>query len=176
MPRFDRAKEAEEANAEDIDLDDRWRPRPTRLLLGLGLIALALAWSVLNGTVGGYKHSTIPVVHGPAPTQVQTLAAMRVRPELPRGGATPPMRVAISFHNDGPRPRVVSPHDLRLILGRQTLYPLTTPRGGLSAVVVKPGHYVSAVLTFARPLAPGAVLLFAPPWSAGRRLQWPLWT
>ncbi len=172
MPPLDRDTPDD---ARPVDFDDRWRPRPRRLLIGVALIALAIVWSILNGTVGGYKAPRRPVVHGPAPTRVQVLDSVRVRPEVPAGATAPPSRVTISFHNDGTRSRTIAPADIALVLGRQRLHPLAGGRGGLSTVALQPGAFVTRVVAFAHPLAPGATLVFAPPWGSGLRLQWLLW-
>lgn len=153
--------------------DDAWRPRPRRLLIGLGLIAVAIVWSIVNATAGGYRRPSAPVIHGPLDTRVQSLDGVRVRPELPRGATGPVRQVTISFHNDGARPRVIAPGDLALLQQGRTWRPLA--RGSLARVTVRPGHFVSGPLVFPRPLAAGAVLIFAPPWGAGQRLRWPLW-
>src|SRR5690348_8424958 len=157
------------------DVEDRWRPRPRRLLIGLALIALAIVWSILNGTIGGYRAPPRTVVHGPVATRVQSLGGLRVRPEVPAGAVAPPSRVTVSFHNDGTRPRTIAPADLTLVLGRRRLHPLAGGRGGLGIVTLQPGAFVTRVVSFARPLAPGATLVFAPPWSQRQRLQWLLW-
>jgi hypothetical protein len=162
-------------DGQPVDVEDRWRPRPRRLLIGVALIVLAIALSVFNGTIGGEKAPPRSVVHGAVATRVQVLGGVRVRPELPAGSVAPPSRVTISFHNDGTRPRAIAPTDLTLVVGRQRLHPLAGGRGELGAVTLQPGAFVTRAVSFAQPLAPGATLVFAPPWSQGRRLQWLLW-
>lgn len=160
------------------DVDDRWRPRPNRILIGLALVVIGLVWSILNGTLGSGRGNGPPValVHGPVTTRVQTLNGVRVRPELaPNVTGRQPARVIISFHNDSSTARLVTPIDVRLDVAGNSLAPLPARAGAVQPTTLQPGAFVTGTLYFAGPLAPGALLTYAPTWAPGHTLRWLLW-
>lgn len=168
----------DEPEPQVADVDDRWRLRPNRILIGLGLVIIGLVWSILNGTLGSGRGNGPPVavVHGPVATRVQTLDGLRVRPELaPNATARGPARVIISFHNASTAARLVTPADVRLDVAGHLLAPLPDRAGAVQPTTLQPGAFVTGTLYFARPLAPGALLTYAPTWAPGHTLRWLLW-
>lgn len=144
----------------------------------MGLVILGLVWSIVNGLggLGRGNGPSIPVVHGPVETHVETLGGVRVRPVLhPGARATGPTQVTITFHNAGAVARLISPADVRLVVAGRWLLSGGAGTQALHTTVVQPGAFVTGALRFAHPLAPGATIVYAPAWAHGHALRWLLW-